>query len=108
MFLNKGTWKEHQVLKPEMVSLMAQNHVGDLYQSSGKGFGLGFEVILDADKSEGPGNNRQLSWGGYFRTHFFIDPEQQLIGVWMTQMLPHSNYYGNSLRENIYGALLNP
>ena len=108
MFLNKGTWKEHQVLKPETVSLMAQNHVGDLYQSSGKGFGLGFEVILDADKAEGPGNNRQLSWGGYFRTHFFIDPEQQLIGLWMTQMLPHSNYYGNALRENIYGALLNP
>ena len=64
-------------------------------------------MILDADKAEGPGNNRQLSWGGYFRTHFFIDPEQQLIGLWMTQMLPHSNYYGNTLRKNIYGALLN-
>ena len=46
------------VLKPETVSLMAQNHIGDLYQSSGKDFGLEFEVILDADKAEGPGNNR--------------------------------------------------
>ena len=87
---------------------MEQNHVGDLYQSSGKGFGFGFQVILDADKAGGPGNNKQLSRRGYLRTHFFIDPEQQLIGLWITRMLPDSNYYGNSLRENIYGASLNP
>ena len=107
MFLNKGSWKEHRILKPETISLMTQNHVGNLYQSPGKGFGLGFEVILDADKAEGSGNKKQLSWGGYFRTHFFIDPEQHLIALWMTQMLPHSNFYGNALQENVYGALLN-
>ena len=107
IFLNQGTLDNPQVLKSETISLMTQNHVGNLYQSPGKGFGLGFEVILDADKAEGSGNKKQLSWGGYFRTHFFIDPEQHLIALWMTQMLPHSNFYGNALQENVYGALLN-
>ena len=44
--------------------------------------------------------------GGYFRTHFFIHPEQNLIAIWMIQMLPYSNEYGDVLRENVYGALL--
>jgi hypothetical protein len=44
--------------------------------------------------------------GSYFRTHFFIHPEQNLIAIWMTQMSPYSNEYGDALRENVYGALL--
>ena len=107
MILGNGTLNNQQVLKPETIELMSQDQTNGVFEAQGKGFGLGFEVILDPI-AEGYENKGQLSWGGYFRTHFFIHPEQNLVAIWMTQMLPYSNEYGDALRENVYGALLVP
>jgi hypothetical protein len=47
MLLNQGTLNGQRILKPEMVELMAQNHVGTLFAewfplfTAGHGFGLG-------------------------------------------------------------------
>ena len=105
MILGNGTLNNQQVLKPETIELMSQDQTNGVFEAQGKGFGLGFEVILDPI-AEGYKNKGQLSWGGYFRTHFFIHPEQNLVAIWMTQMLPYSNEYSDALRENVYGALL--
>jgi len=107
MILGKGTLNNRQVLKPETLEIIVQDQTNGIFEAPGKGFGLGFEVILDPI-AEGFPNQGQLSWGGYFRTHFFIHPEQNLVAIWMTQMLPYSNEYGDALRENVYGALLQP
>ena len=107
MILNNGTLNNKQILKPETLRLMTQDQTNGVFEAPGKGFGLGFEVILNPT-AEGYENKGQLSWGGYFRTHFFIHPEQNLVAIWMTQMLPYSNEYGDALRENVYGALLVP
>ena len=107
MILSNGTLNNKQILKPETLELMTQDQTNGVFEAPGKGFGLGFEVILNST-AEGYKNKGQLSWGGYFRTHFFIHPEQNLIAIWMTQMLPYSNEYMDALRENVYGALLVP
>ena len=107
MILNNGTFNNEQILKPETLKLIIQDQTNGVFEAPGKGFGLGFEVILNTI-AEGYENKGQLSWGGYFRTHFFIHPEQNLVAIWMTQMLPYSNEYGDALRENVYGALLVP
>ena len=107
MILSNGTLNNKQILKPETLELMTQDQTNGVFEAPGKGFGLGFEVILNPT-AEGYENKGQLSWGGYFRTHFFIHPEQNLVAIWMTQMLPYSNEYGDALRENVYGALLVP
>ena len=107
MILGNGTLNNQQILKPETIALMSQDQTNGVFEAPGKGFGLGFEVILDPI-AEGYENKGQLSWGGYFRTHFFIHPEQDLVAIWMTQILPYSNEYGDALRENVYGALLEP
>jgi len=107
MILSNGTLNNKQILKPETLELMTQDQTNGVFEAPGKGFGLGFEVILNST-AEGYKNKGQLSWGGYFRTHFFIHPEQNLIAIWMTQMLPYSNEYMDTLRENVYGALLVP
>jgi len=104
MILHEGTWKGSQILSKETVALMSKNHVGALLGLAG-GFGLGFGMIRDAQIHQGHGSTGQLYWGGYFRTHFFIDPTLNLIAVFMTQKLPHGDDYAIALNQYAYAAL---
>ena len=104
MILHEGTWNGSQILSKETVALMSKNHVGALLGPAG-GFGLGFGMIRDAQIHPGPGSTGQLYWGGYFRTHFFIDPTLNLITIFMTQKLPHGDDYAIALNQYVYAAL---
>ena len=104
MILNEGTWNGSQVLSKETVALMSENHVDELLGPAG-GFGLGFGIIRDSEIHPGPGSTGQLYWGGYFRTHFFIDPALNLIAIFMTQKLPHGDDYAIALNQYVYAAL---
>lgn len=104
MILNRGQWNGVRILSEESVTTMTKNHVGALLGGA-RGFGLGFGVIRDAGLDPGPGSTGQLYWGGYFRTHFFIDPAKELIALFMTQKLPHQKNYAVALNQYIYAAL---
>ena len=81
------------------------NQVGDLYEAPGQGFGLGFGVITDRAKSKSLGSVGLYYWGGAYCTYFFIDPEEELIAILMTQVEPFNNYYGMLMGQFIYQAL---
>ena len=68
-------------------------------------FGLGFGMIRDAQIHPSSGSTGQLYWGGYFRTHFFIDPALDLIPIFITQQLPHGDDYAIALNQYVYAAL---
>jgi CubicO group peptidase (beta-lactamase class C family) len=85
---------------------MAQNHVGDLYMAPGFGFGIGFAVIEDLSATKMLGSVGQLSWGGAFSTYFFIDPQEELAAVLMTQVSPYSDFFGEKMRQFIYQAIV--
>ena len=104
MILNEGSWNGSQILSKETVALMSENHVGELLGPAG-GFGLDFGKIRDTQIHPGPGSTGQLYWGGYFRTHFFIDPALDLIAIFMTQKLPHGDDYAIALNQYVYAAL---
>lgn len=104
MILNKGRSDGHQILKPETVAMMAQNHIGDLvvtrmtsaalmytndvdlYPDMVKKWGLSF-LITTARTPEGrsPGS---LAWAGLANTYFWIDPARDVAGVILMQVLP--------------------
>jgi CubicO group peptidase (beta-lactamase class C family) len=104
MLLQRGTFNGHQVLQPETVHTMAQNHIGDLHCSELRSvapalahtanffpgmpqkWGLSF-LINTAPTPQGrsPGS---LAWAGLANTFFWIDPAQRVTGVFMTQLLP--------------------
>jgi CubicO group peptidase (beta-lactamase class C family) len=104
MILNKGRGNGNQVLKPETVALMGQNHIGelnmtkmisalpgytndvDLYPDMVKKWGLSF-VINTAKTAEGrsPGS---FAWAGLANTYFWIDPSRDVAGVILMQLLP--------------------
>jgi CubicO group peptidase (beta-lactamase class C family) len=107
MILNKGNGSGNQVLKPETVALMGQNHIGeltmtrmtsavafatndvDLYPDMVKKWGLSF-LITTAGTPEGrsPGS---LAWAGLANTYYWIDPARDVTGVILMQVLPFAD-----------------
>jgi CubicO group peptidase (beta-lactamase class C family) len=106
LYLHKGRVNGQQLLSPKTIELMAQNHVGDLYMAPGFGFGIGFAVIEDLSATKMLGSVGQLSWGGAFSTYFFIDPQEELAAVLMTQVSPYSDFFGEKMRQFIYQAIV--
>jgi len=108
MLLNGGVLGDNRILKPETVALMTKDHVGELNNAlvQGYGFGLGFAVHLNPEKSKYRSSIGEYYWGGAFSTSFWIDPKQQLIGLMMTQVTPY-NYLslGRKYKEMVYDAL---
>jgi len=105
MLLNKGRANGQQLLSSKTVDLMTQNHVGTLFQAPGQGFGLGFGVTTDLAESKSTGSVGQYYWSGAYCTYFFIDPEEELIAILMSQLQPYSNFYGNIMRQYIYQTI---
>jgi CubicO group peptidase (beta-lactamase class C family) len=48
----------------------------------GLGVGLAFGIVLEKDlKNGGTGSEGTISWGGYWNTSFFADPQDKYIGL---------------------------
>jgi methyl acetate hydrolase len=107
MLLRDGTFNGAQVLKPETVALMRQNHIGDLnvvtlktvrpdtsndanlFPGMPQKWGLSFDINTErgpAGRSAG-----SLAWAGLFNTYFWLDPTKRVTGTIMTQLLPFAD-----------------
>jgi CubicO group peptidase (beta-lactamase class C family) len=91
MMVNGGEYNGNQILARKTVDLMTTNQVGDLYGDGG--FGLGFGLVTEATKHQILNSVGNYSWGGYFSTSYWMDPEEDLIGLFFTQMAPM--HYGD-------------
>ena len=107
MILNKGSGNGNQVLKPETVAMMGQNHIGeltmtkmtsavafatndvDLYPDMVKKWGLSF-LITTAQTAEGRSAG-SLAWAGLANTYYWIDPARDVTGVILMQVLPFAD-----------------
>ncbi|KAF0175203.1 MAG: beta-lactamase [Alphaproteobacteria bacterium] len=119
MFLNGGELGGKHLLGRKTIELMTMNHLPggkyltDLSKSlfsevayDGVGFGLGFAVTADPAKTLLPGSVGEYSWGGAASTYFWIDPKEELIAIFMTQLLPSTLYpLRRELRTLVYSAL---
>lgn len=94
MILNRGEFDGVRLLAPSTVSLMLDNHTGDLplwLPGPGIGFGLGFGVVVDRGEAATPLSEGAGYWGGAYCTLSWVDPEQELVAVLMTQVRPYSH-----------------
>lgn len=95
MLLNGGELDGERVLAPSIVEFMHLNHVAPALlpfaingvTRSGYGFGLGSQVLLNVAESALPGSFGEVSGGGATRTHFWLDPRKELVGILMTQYM---------------------
>ena len=100
MLLGDGVLGDVRILAPETVAMMRSNRLPDAmvpiqlgtYLSPGYGFGLGFAVAVDAEGTPEPDNNGVFRWAGAANTFFWIDPEDELIGLVWTQFDAFSAY----------------
>jgi CubicO group peptidase (beta-lactamase class C family) len=68
---------------------------------------LGFAVTTNPARSLIPGSAGDFSWGGMASTYFWIDPREQLIVIFMTQLMPSTLYnLRRELRTLVYSAFI--
>ena len=115
MLLNGGVLDGNRLLGPKTVELMRANHlppklipigIGDNVDS-GYGFGLGVSVLTDLPATSTPGSVGIYGWGGAASTQFWIDPAENMFGIFMTQFMP-AGYYpvAREFRVAAYQALI--
>lgn len=105
MLLNKGELDGKQLLSPKTVALMTVNHVGDLF-GDGYGFGLGFSVRTELSEPKALGSVGTFGWSGAYNTYFFIDPQEELVGILMTQFAPYTDFYSKKFQQLVYQAII--
>ena len=94
MMLNGGKLGATHLLSPTTVSLMLENHTGELplwLPGPGMGFGLGYGVVVDRGAAATPLSEGAAYWGGAYCTLSWLDAEEQLIGILLTQVRPYSH-----------------
>lgn len=104
--LNGGELDGARILSPKSVELMTSNAVGDQYQSGRFGFGHGFEVTEHVGRSGRHGSVGEYGWGGAYFTKYWVDPQERLVVVFMTQLLPAGGLdLQRKLRTLTYAAI---
>ena len=105
MMMAGGTFQGKQYLSRKTVELMTSNHTGNLFQMPGTGWGLGFAVVTNGAATLTPASTGLFYWSGANNTHFFIDPKEKLIALFMTQESNHNFDYHLALRQLVYQSI---
>jgi CubicO group peptidase (beta-lactamase class C family) len=101
MMLGKGMYKGTRILSPASVALMTMDHLSDAQKEgmemffgdgdggfrSGWGFGVGVDTKR-VDLSSVPG---RFGWVGGIGTAGYSDPQENLVGILLTQRVMESS-----------------
>jgi CubicO group peptidase (beta-lactamase class C family) len=97
MILNDGKHQGKQIAKPETIALMKTDqvplninaHYTDEGEQLAEGFTFGYQVVRK-ETSKTLKQKGTISWSGATGPIFFIDPKEELIGIYQFQTQPHS------------------
>ena len=116
MLLNGGKLGDQRILSRKSVELMSGNHLPDAFSSDayletaggyrrGAGIGLTVGLLTDPAKAGQYGSKGMFFWGGAASTIFWIDPEEELVAVLMTQVLGSSELLRETYSALVYQAI---
>jgi len=71
----------------------------------GYGFGLGSRVLLDVAASQSAGSIGEFGWSGAATTYYWVDPVEDLVGVFMTQYMTGPEQPNRAFRSVAYQAI---
>ena len=118
MLLNGGELDGARVMSRPTIKLMTSDHLGTriaaplqpgelLLGTPGYTFGLGFAVRQGDGVAGVPGSAGEFMWAGYAGTYFWVDPKEEIVGVYMTQApSPIRAYYRRMFKSLVYQALV--
>ncbi len=106
MTLNGGELNGERILSRKSIELMTVSHLGDIPFRGGQGFGLGYSVLEDLGANGSLGTEGEYGWGGAYHSTYWVDPAEELVVVYLTQIIPATglNDY-STLRNGIYQAI---
>lgn len=118
MLRRGGELDGHRVIGPRTIDLMTRNHLpggadlagyalGSFSETAyeGIGFGLGFAMTLGQVESGGFGSG-DYYWGGAASTIFWVDPVEDLVVIFLTQLMPSATFnFRGQLKNIVYGAI---
>jgi len=104
MLLNEGELDGQRVLGRKSVELMRSARI-DWDDDGVADFGLGFRVLRDLGKAGEIGSEGTYAWGGAYNTSYWIDPQENLVGVFMSQSRPTTSDITSRFQTLIYQAL---
>ncbi len=120
MLRNGGTLDGARILGRKTVEFMTSNHLpgdGDLASValtggygevgfSGMGFGLTVAVAKTPAATGVIGSAGEFMWGGAASTVFWVDPAEDLVVIFMTQLLPSGTFnFRGQLKALVYPAI---
>lgn len=107
MLANGGELNGKRILSSRTVELMTVNHLSEKTDfRGGLGFGLGFEIVLDQGQRGTYGSLGQYGWGGAYGSTYWVDPKEEMVVVYFTQLRPGSVVRDQlTLRSLVYQAL---
>jgi len=121
LFLNGGILDGVRLVSRKTIEHMTSNHVPPGYKSAspmqmqilwpspsletGQGFGLGFGINCEPERSPLPGSKGVYYWTGLYGTSFFVDPKEQLIAIMMNQAPAQMMPYQYRMRHYVYQAI---
>jgi CubicO group peptidase (beta-lactamase class C family) len=119
MLRRGGEFEGTRILGPRTLQLMIRNHLtggGDLSTQAigpfsetayeGIGFGLGFAMTLD-EVAAGSIAAGDYYWGGAASTIFWVDPREDLVVIFMTQLIPSATFnFRGQLKNIVYSAIV--
>jgi CubicO group peptidase (beta-lactamase class C family) len=118
MLLNGGELDGARVMSRSTIKLMTSDHLGMriaaplqpgelLLGTPGYTFGLGFAVRQGDGVAGVSGSAGEFMWAGYAGTYFWVDPKEEIVGIYMTQApSPIRAYYRKMFKALVYQALV--
>ncbi|MEM7131824.1 MAG: serine hydrolase domain-containing protein [Chloroflexota bacterium] len=93
MLANCGKWQGQRLIGRKTLELMHANHLrADQLPwelsgvvNHGYGFGLGSRSMMAPGLAATPGSEGEFGWAGAATTYYWIDPQEEMIGIFMTQ-----------------------
>jgi CubicO group peptidase (beta-lactamase class C family) len=110
MLLNGGEYNGVRFLSPHTIGLMTKNQIGNLTMwgnpDNPTRFGLGFGVYTEKSEAGTPVAAGSYDWAGMFASHFWIDPKNKIVAVFMRNVWPTQHWdFGDRIKPLVYQAL---
>jgi CubicO group peptidase (beta-lactamase class C family) len=110
MLANRGELNGKRLLGPKTVELMSSVFVPDTLpgRAKGRGFGLSVQVISDHIAANTPISDGSFGWDGAFGTHFWVDPKEKIVGLFMVQTSGPNRSMNPDFENAVMQALIDP
>jgi len=114
MLANEGLSGDARIIGRKTLEFMTRNHIKPALLPlaigpnpiPGRGFGLGFDVVMDAAQTGVLNSDGNYGWSGAAATNFWVDPQEQLVGIIMTQLMDNALPFQQDFRTLTYQALV--